>query len=56
MAAKRRYGSPRASTSVLRVNTNHEDVRFTRGITRAVENQLEELASWLALDAVERTS
>jgi uncharacterized protein YcaQ len=39
--------------SVLRVHAIHEDVKFTRGLTRAVEAELEDLASWLRLDAVE---
>jgi uncharacterized protein len=40
--------------SVLRVNEIHEDVKFTRPITKAVQAELEDLASWLGLDAVER--
>jgi uncharacterized protein YcaQ len=39
--------------SVLRVNAIHEDVKFTRTITRAVQAELEDLASWLGLGAVE---
>jgi uncharacterized protein len=39
--------------SVLRVNAIHEDVKFTRGMTKAVEAELEDLASWLGLTAVE---
>ncbi len=39
--------------SVLRVNTIHEDVRFTRTITKAVYAELEDLASWLELDRIE---
>ena len=39
--------------SVLRVHAIHEDVRFTRTMTRAVRAELEELASWLGLGAVE---
>jgi uncharacterized protein YcaQ len=39
--------------SVLRVNAIHEDVRFTRAMTRAVQSELEDLASWLGLDSVE---
>ena len=35
--------------SVLRVNAIHEDVRFTREIERAVQAELEDLASWLEL-------
>ena len=40
--------------SVLRVNAIHEDVRFTRTMTNAVQVELEDLASWLGLDGVER--
>jgi hypothetical protein len=40
--------------SVLRVNAIHEDVRFTRAMAKAVEAELEDLASWLGLGAVER--
>jgi uncharacterized protein len=40
--------------SVLRVHAIHEDVRFTRTITKAVQAELEDLASWLALGGVER--
>jgi len=39
--------------SVLRVNAIHEDVKFARTITRAVQAELEDLASWLGLGAVE---
>jgi uncharacterized protein YcaQ len=39
--------------SVLQVNAIHEDVKFTRTITKAVQAELEDLASWLGLDAVE---
>jgi uncharacterized protein YcaQ len=39
--------------SVLRVNAVHEDVPFTRAITRAVQAEIEDLASWLGLEAVE---
>ena len=39
--------------SVLRVQAIHEDVRFTRTITKAVQTELEDLASWLGLGAVE---
>jgi uncharacterized protein YcaQ len=38
--------------SVLEVHAVHEDVRFTRTITRAVHAELEQLASWLGLDAL----
>jgi uncharacterized protein YcaQ len=39
--------------SVLRVHAIHEDVRFTRTMTKAVHAELEDLTSWLRLDAVE---
>ena len=39
--------------SVLRVHAIHEDVRFTRTMSRAVRAELEDLASWLGLGAVE---
>src|SRR5262249_59197965 len=37
--------------SVLNVHAIHEDVPFTRAIRRAVDAELEALASWLGLDA-----
>jgi uncharacterized protein YcaQ len=40
--------------SVLRVNAIHEDIRFTRPVTRAVQAELGDLAAWLGMDAVER--
>jgi uncharacterized protein len=40
--------------SVLRVHAIHEDVTFTRSMTKAVQAELEDLASWLGLDATER--
>jgi uncharacterized protein YcaQ len=39
--------------SVLRVNAIHEDVKFTRSMTKAAQSELEDLASWLGLSAVE---
>jgi len=39
--------------SVLRVNAIHEDMKFTRTIAKAVDAEVEELASWIGLDAVE---
>jgi uncharacterized protein len=39
--------------SVLRVHAIHQDVRFTRTITMAVQAELEDLACWLGLAAVE---
>jgi hypothetical protein len=38
--------------SLLEVNAVHEDVRFTRAITRAVHAEIEDLASWLGLETV----
>src|SRR5688572_22113860 len=40
--------------SVLRVHAIHQDVTFTRTITRAVQAELEDLAAWLGLRAIER--
>jgi uncharacterized protein YcaQ len=40
--------------SVLRVNAIHEDVKLTRVMTKSVNAELENLAAWLALDAIER--
>ena len=40
-------------TSVLRANAIHQDVRFTRTMTSAVQDELEDLASWLGLSGVE---
>jgi hypothetical protein len=42
--------------SVLRVNAIHEDVKFARTVTKAVQAELEDLASWLGLGAVEPAS
>jgi len=38
--------------SVLRVNAIHEDVAFTRVITKAVRAELDDLAAWLGLEGV----
>jgi uncharacterized protein len=38
---------------VLRVNAIHEDVKFARTMTKAVQAELEDLASWLGLSAIE---
>jgi uncharacterized protein len=38
--------------SVLRVHAIHEDVKFTRAVSRAVQAELEDLASWLGLGGV----
>jgi uncharacterized protein YcaQ len=40
--------------SVLRVHAIHEDVRFTRAVTKAVDAEIEALAAWLGLAAVDR--
>jgi uncharacterized protein YcaQ len=39
--------------SVLRVHAIHEDVKFTRTMTKAVQAELEDLASWLGLTLAE---
>jgi uncharacterized protein YcaQ len=39
--------------SVLRVHTIHEDVKFTRTMTKAVQAELEDLASWLGLGTLD---
>ena len=39
--------------SVLRVHAIHEDVKFTRVMTKAVQAELDDLAAWLRLAAVE---
>jgi len=36
---------------VLRVNAIHEDVKFTRAMTKAVQAELDDLASWLGVEA-----
>jgi uncharacterized protein YcaQ len=36
--------------SLLRVHAIHEDVRFTRAVTKAVQAELEALAAWLDVD------
>src|SRR6185295_15104420 len=41
------------NASVLRVNAIHEDVRFTRAMRGGVNAELEGLASWLGLGAME---
>jgi uncharacterized protein YcaQ len=38
---------------VLRVNAIHEDVKFTRAMTKGVQAELADLASWLGVDEVE---
>jgi uncharacterized protein YcaQ len=37
--------------SVLRVHAIHEDVKFTPTMAKAVQAELEDLASWLGLAA-----
>jgi uncharacterized protein len=39
--------------SVLRVNAIHQDVTFTRAMTKGAKTEPDDLASWLGLDAVE---
>jgi uncharacterized protein YcaQ len=39
--------------AVLRVHAIHEDVKFGRALTKAVQTELHDLASWLGLAAVE---
>jgi uncharacterized protein len=39
--------------SLLRVHAIHEDVKFTRTMTKAVQAELDDLASWLGLGGVE---
>jgi uncharacterized protein YcaQ len=40
--------------STLVVHAVHQDVLFTRAITRGVDAELESLASWLGLGSIER--
>jgi uncharacterized protein YcaQ len=42
--------------SRLRVHAIHEDVRFTRAVTKAVQAEIEALAAWLGLESVENAS
>ena len=35
---------------VLRVNAIHEDVKFTKPIAKAVQTEIDDLASWLQLE------
>ena len=39
--------------SLLRVHAVHEDVRFTRAMSKAVQAELKDLASWLELGGIE---
>ena len=39
--------------SLLRVHAIHEDVRFTKALSKAVHDELDRLAAWLGLEAVE---
>src|SRR5215203_3372264 len=39
--------------SVVRVNAIHEDVKFTRTMTKGMQAELEDLASWLGMSAIE---
>jgi uncharacterized protein len=38
----------------LRVNATHEDAKFTRAISKTVQAELDDLASWLGLSGVQR--
>jgi uncharacterized protein len=38
--------------SLLRVNAIHQDVKFTRPVMRAVQAELDDLASWIGLESV----
>ena len=40
--------------STLRVHAVHQDVRFTRAISNAIDAELDALASWLGLASVDR--
>ena len=42
--------------SVLQVHAIHEDVKFTRPMTKAVQAELEDLTSWLGLGSVDFAS
>lgn len=39
---------------MLRVNAIHEDVKLTRPMNKGIQAELDDLASWLGLDAVDR--
>jgi uncharacterized protein len=41
--------------AVLRVHAIHQDLKFTRAMTKAVQAELDDLASWLGLSAVGQT-
>jgi uncharacterized protein len=41
-------------SSLLRINAIHEDVRFNRAMTKAVQAEVEDVAAWLGLGAVQR--
>ena len=41
--------------SVLRVHAIHEDAKFTQAMNKAVELELEDLAAWLGMGAVQRS-
>jgi uncharacterized protein len=43
------------NAAVLRVHAIHQDVKFTRAMTKAVQAELDDLASWLGLSAVGQT-
>lgn len=39
--------------SVFRVHAIHEDVHFTRKIAKSVDAEIQALASWLGMDAID---
>ena len=43
-------------SSTLRVHASTQDVPFARAITAEVDAEIESLASWLGLDAIDRTT
>ena len=54
--ALRRHGiagiADQIDQHLLNLNAIHEDVKLTRAMTKAVQAELDDLASWLGLDAV----
>ncbi len=43
-------------SSIFRVSAIHQDIPFGRDITKAVDAEIEALAAWLGLEAIERVS
>ena len=52
-ASRLRHRSQMPTGRIRGVHAIHEDVRFTRAMTKAVQAELEDLASWLGLGAAE---